>query len=102
MSGCPTNIVQSVELGTAGTVITWTAPTATDTAGIASIIANLQPGTFFNTGESQQITYTITDNSGLVDNSCTFTVTVFSGKSMELCIIILVALYEIGLVVNPN
>ena len=83
VAGCPSNIVQTVELGVPGAVVTWTAPTADDEAGIASIVPNIQPGTFFNVGETQQITYTITDNSGLVDTSCTFTVTVIACKLLE-------------------
>ncbi|XP_041472957.1 hyalin isoform X48 [Lytechinus variegatus] len=77
-TSCPTNIVQSVELGIPGTVISWTVPTASDAAGIASIESNIQPGSFFNVGETATILYVATDNSGLTDNSCTFTVTVFS------------------------
>ncbi|XP_063960800.1 mucin-17-like [Lytechinus pictus] len=77
-TSCPTNIVQSVELGIPGTVISWTVPTASDAAGIATIESNIQPGSFFNVGETETILYVATDNSGLTDNSCTFTVTVFS------------------------
>ncbi|XP_030829213.1 mucin-3A isoform X28 [Strongylocentrotus purpuratus] len=77
-TSCPNNIVQSVELGVPGTVISWTTPTANDAAGIASIVSNLQPGSFFTVGESATVTYVATDNSGLTDNSCSFTVTVFA------------------------
>ena len=80
VSNCPSNIVQSVELGTPGTSVTFNPPTATDVAGVASIVSNVQSGTFITTGETRQVTYTVTDNSGLTDTSCTFTITVFSGK----------------------
>eukprot|EP00057_Strongylocentrotus_purpuratus_P029685 XP_011684159.1 PREDICTED: hyalin [Strongylocentrotus purpuratus] len=80
VSNCPSNIVQSVELGTPGATVTFNPPTATDVAGVASIVSNVQSGTFITTGETRQVTYTVTDNSGLTDTSCTFTITVFSGK----------------------
>jgi hypothetical protein len=71
-SGCPANItVQTV--GTSATA-TWTAPTATDNCGSATVTSNFQSGATFGLGLTT-IIYTATDING---NSalCQFTVTV--------------------------
>ncbi|XP_072172386.1 uncharacterized protein [Diadema setosum] len=104
VSNCPTNIAQSVELGTQGAVINWTPPTAMDLSGIASIVANVAPGSFFDVGQTTLITYTVTDNSGLTDSSCTFTVSVFAVDTTPptvTCVMNIVQSVELGTQSTP-
>ncbi|XP_071824175.1 uncharacterized protein [Apostichopus japonicus] len=75
ISGCPTNEVEQVELGTPGTTVTWTEPTATDASGRVSLqVRTHAPGTFFLVGNSQ-VNYTFSDPDGN-EAVCAFTVSV--------------------------
>lgn len=78
IQNCPADLSSITELGSGGTVVTWTEPTAVDLSGVANLIAQShQSGSFFPVGMTE-ITYTYADNSG---NSadCVFTVTVNTG-----------------------
>ncbi|MEM1340157.1 MAG: HYR domain-containing protein [Bacteroidota bacterium] len=75
LSGCPTNIVTTVDGGSCGAVVTWVAPTATDNCGGVTVTNNN-----YNSGDSflpgiTTVIYTATDDSGNTA-SCSFTVTV--------------------------
>jgi hypothetical protein len=72
-SNCPANIVLASSTG-AAVVAQWTAPTATDNCGTATVVGSVSSGTSFPVGNSV-VTYTATDARG---NSarCTFTITV--------------------------
>jgi N-acetylneuraminic acid mutarotase len=67
-SGCPANI------NTSTNPVTWTAPTASDNCGIASVTTNHNPGETFPTGTTT-VTYTATDVNGKTA-TCSFTVTI--------------------------
>ncbi|XP_072016323.1 uncharacterized protein [Amphiura filiformis] len=61
---CSDGIDASVELGTAGTIVTWVVPSATDNSGQATILTNnYNSGDFFNVGTTTVI-YTFQDPSG--------------------------------------
>ena len=72
ISGCPTNI----NLTTSSTcaTATWTAPTATDNCGTATVTSNYNSGFCFPIG-STTVTYTAKDAKGNA-STCSFTVTV--------------------------
>ncbi len=63
--GLPSPIIVSSTAGTCGTVVSWTAPTATDNCGVASLIPNVASGAFFPVGLNS-VTYTATDVNGNV------------------------------------
>ena len=72
-------ITQAVELGTPGTTVFYTAPTATDNSGTALFVSSsAQPGDFFPVGQTV-VTYTFQDPSGNPATG-TFTVNVVEGK----------------------
>lgn len=74
IAGCPSNITIGNDPGQCGAIATWTAPSATDDCGTATMTSTHTSGAFFNTGTTQ-VTYTFTDAAG---NSvtCSFNVTV--------------------------
>ena len=76
ISGCPSNII--VNTGSGNTqcsqTASWTAPTASDNCGIASLASTHNPGAAFPVGTTT-VTYTATDVNGNTQ-TCSFTVTV--------------------------
>jgi hypothetical protein len=72
ISGCPSNL--SLTTTAASTTASWTAPTATDACGAATLTSNFNSGASFPIG-STTVTYTARDaaNNSAV---CSFTVTV--------------------------
>lgn len=79
----PSGVVETVELGQPGAVVTWTEPTCSDTSGVASVTMRSQePSTFFPVGMTI-VTYTCTDGSGNMD-MCSFNVVVTEGNKIPL------------------
>ena len=77
---CTNNVVRTVELGTAGVEVFYTVPTATDISGTEQIISQSQDsGDFFPVGVTR-VTYIFADASGNVAPTCSFNVTVNTGK----------------------
>ncbi|XP_072018428.1 uncharacterized protein [Amphiura filiformis] len=77
ISGCPVNIVRSINIGASGTSVIWTSPTATDDSGVANLISRShQSGTFFNVGTTA-ISYVFSDASGNTA-ICAFNVVIVS------------------------
>ncbi|MEN2284511.1 HYR domain-containing protein, partial [Algoriphagus sp. SE2] len=73
ISGCPTDIIVSNDLGNCSAVVTWTPPTASG-AGTVILTSNFEPGAVFSVGTTK-VTYTATDGFGN-QSSCSFDVTV--------------------------
>ncbi len=77
---CPANIAVNSSLGSNGTVVTYTAATATSTCAVGSVTvtrtSGLASGSTFPVGTSQ-VCYSATDGCGNTQNCC-FTVTVNS------------------------
>jgi gliding motility-associated-like protein len=75
ITGCPSTITVNADAttGTCGTIVTWTAPTATDNC-VVNMTSNKTPGQFFTVGTTA-VTYTATDASGR-QATCTFNVVV--------------------------
>ena len=76
-TNCPGNVIVSSSSAnplSCTQTASWTAPTASDPCGIASITSDHNPGDLFSTGATI-VTYTATDIHGNV-STCTFTVTV--------------------------
>lgn len=79
ITGCPVQpVVEQVELGTIGTFVTWTPPTATDLSDPVTVNVNQNPGSFFLVG-TMAITYTFTDAENN-QNICRFDVVVTTSK----------------------
>ncbi len=77
ITGCPANITVAADDNCQATV-TWTAPTASDNCGLASLVSSTGSNSgVFGVG-SHTVTYTATDNCGLV-TTCSFIVTVEGG-----------------------
>lgn len=86
INNCPTNIEVTVELGTTGTLVSWSEPTATDLSGPVSLTTRTNaPGSLFPLGITA-VTYRFEDSSGN-PAVCSFTVTVVPSK---FCIVLLV------------
>lgn len=78
----PTNVAETVELGSDGAVVNWMEPTCSDASGTAVVTARSQtPFSFFTVGTTI-VTYTCTDASGNTE-SCSFPVTVIAGKYLH-------------------
>ncbi len=78
LSACPANITQSMDVGQCGTIVTWTAPDATDNCDANPVVnqtAGSNSGSFFPQG-TETIKYTATDASSNESLECNFTVTV--------------------------
>ncbi|XP_038069618.1 uncharacterized protein LOC119738747 isoform X6 [Patiria miniata] len=78
ITGCPSSLTRNLPTGSA-TVVSWTAPQATDNSGTANLIYSTHPnpsGTF-RVGVTV-VSYVFTDPSGN-DATCTFFVTITSG-----------------------
>ncbi|KAJ8041828.1 Hyalin [Holothuria leucospilota] len=82
----PSGILETVELGQSGTIVTWTEPTCSDTSGVASVtMMSHVPSTFFAVGMTM-VTYTCTDASGN-NEMCSFSVTVIEvDRTAPMCV----------------
>jgi hypothetical protein len=74
IAGMPTNISLSNDAGICGAQASWTAPTATDNCGVASLTGTHPSGTTFAVGTTT-VTYTAIDVNGN-QTTASFTVTV--------------------------
>jgi hypothetical protein len=74
----PSNITVNNEAGVCSSRVSWTAPTATDNCGIASLVSNYAPNTRFAVGTTT-ITYTATDVNGNTQTA-SFAVTVIDNE----------------------
>ena len=80
IANCPSDISLTMELGTPGTPVSWTEPTAADPSGVSDIVLQShKPGTVFGSGASV-VTYVFADASGNLAR-CTFTVIIRTGKN---------------------
>ncbi|KAJ8039918.1 Hyalin [Holothuria leucospilota] len=79
----PVDIVETVELGTNGTIITWREPTCSDTFGNAAVLLfkSHTPPSFFTVGTTT-VNYTCLSSSGNV-TWCDFTVTVNAAATSD-------------------
>jgi len=77
ITGVPSNVTAFTSGGTCSAVATWTAPTANDNCGPASLSSNFAPGTSFPVGV-HTVTYTAIDPSGN-SSSASFTVAIVDG-----------------------
>ncbi len=82
ISGCPANV--SVQTTNTTSTVTWTAPTATDNCGTASLVSNYTSGGSFPVGVTT-VTYSAYDASGNKSLPCSFTVTVTKPTIMPTC-----------------
>ena len=82
MIGCPLNIVDSVQLGVPGKIVTWEEPTSNDNSGVSSMTSRTHaPGTFFLV-DVTTVTYVFSDESGNTAE-CSFTVNIVEGKKAQ-------------------
>ena len=73
---CPTDTVVIVGIGSPGTNVLWTPPTATDNCDPTPTLTPSQmSGTFFPVGTTN-VLYTVTDDAGNSNTSCSFNVIV--------------------------
>ncbi|XP_063962195.1 uncharacterized protein LOC135155844 [Lytechinus pictus] len=72
---CPANQTITVPVGEFTQAFTWSTPIGMDEAGIASIIPSHEPGMDVTVGNTITVVYTVTDNSGLTNISCSFNLT---------------------------
>ena len=78
----PTGVLEIVELGSPGTMVSWTELSCSDLSGTAQISSRSHtPDSFFVVG-STDVTYICTDESGNSE-SCVFSVTVVAGKGIN-------------------
>jgi hypothetical protein len=75
-SDCPEDITVFNDEGQCGAFVSWTAPTATDNSGFASLFSDFQSGSLFPPGTTT-VTYTATDATGNT-SICSFDVTVIN------------------------
>jgi hypothetical protein len=78
ISGVPDNISVDTDVGQAFATVSWTPPTATDNAGIASFTASHVPGQEFPIGVTT-VTYNATDVTGH-QTTASFTITVIENE----------------------
>ena len=80
---CPTQpVTADAQPGATFTSVTWQEPTATDSFNqpVTNVFSTRQPGSFFPVGQTTEVTYTFTANSG-ARATCTFSVIV-NGKTV--------------------
>ena len=78
----PSNVVEVVELGEAGTLVSWTEPTCSDVSGAGFVTGRSHtPFSFFEVGITL-VTYTCSDAAGNSE-SCSFPVTVIASKEVR-------------------
>ena len=74
ITGCPSDITVSNDVGDCSAIVNWVIPVATDNCGIFSFVSSHSPGDTFPIGTTT-VTYTATDNCGNV-TTCIFDITV--------------------------
>ena len=74
ISGMPADITQSNDAGDCSATVSWTAPTASDNCGVASLTTSHAIGSVFAVGNTT-VTYTSTDVNGNT-STASFTVTI--------------------------
>ncbi|MDC0600227.1 HYR domain-containing protein, partial [Flavobacteriales bacterium] len=79
ISDKPTNITQTADAGQCAAGVTWTAPTASDNCGIATLTADADPGDTFPVGTTT-VTYTAADIHGNI-TTASFDITVTDDES---------------------
>ena len=77
VNGCPSEIIATAELGTSGTAVNWTEPTATDESDNVHVIKSHQPLETFPIG-STGVAYIFRDPAGNTA-TCHFIITVEAG-----------------------
>ncbi|XP_030840779.1 hyalin-like [Strongylocentrotus purpuratus] len=87
VSACPADKTITVPVGTTTNSFTWTPPTATDAAGIQSIVSDHQSGVVVSVGNPITVTYTVTDNNGLNNTDCSFTLSVLQEADTTLPVV---------------
>ncbi|MEO9532200.1 MAG: LamG-like jellyroll fold domain-containing protein [Crocinitomicaceae bacterium] len=79
---CPSNITQSADASGCSSVVTWTAPTATDNCSSSpAVTTSHAPGSTFAIGTTT-VTYTATDDEGNM-STCSFDVTITSDLTVS-------------------
>ena len=79
---CPDDIVEGIELGDSGVIVTFANATAVDASGVTTLQSQSHfSGTFFPVGETT-VTYTFVDSSNNI-GICSFTISVITGKLEE-------------------
>ena len=73
VSVCPPDQTFTAPVGNTTHSFTWTPPTSTDDPGIRSIVSDHQPGVEVSVDNPITVTYTVTDNNGLTNTDCSFT-----------------------------
>ena len=79
LSGCPSEILATAELGTFGAAVNWTEPTAADESGNVDVIRSHQPLETYPIG-STGVAYIFRDPAGNTA-TCHFIITVETGLS---------------------
>lgn len=79
VSGCPANISVNADAAGCTSLVSWTAPTATDNCSTVNTSASHSPGDSFNEGTTT-VTYTFSDGAGN-SGTCSFDVTVTNSLS---------------------
>ena len=74
ISGKPSDIIQSTDVGSSTAVVTWSGPTTSDNSGTVNMTSSHSSGSTFAIGDTM-VTYTAVDASSNSANA-TFTITV--------------------------
>ena len=78
---CIENVLETVEIGIPGKIVSWTEPTATDNSGVVNLDERTRaPGQYFTIGVTP-VTYRFVDGFGNTAE-CTFRVIVDEGKAL--------------------
>ncbi|XP_063962185.1 hyalin-like [Lytechinus pictus] len=75
VNGCPPDQTITAATSSSTQSFTWNPPTATDDAGIQSIVPSSDRPQTLSVGDTITVTYNVTDNSGLINTGCSFTLT---------------------------
>ena len=81
VSGIPSDIEQSTDVGSSTAVVTWSEPTASDNSGSVNLTSSHSSGSTFSIGDTI-VTYTAVDTSSNSANA-TFTITVIGMKKLR-------------------
>ncbi|MCB9235628.1 MAG: HYR domain-containing protein [Bacteroidia bacterium] len=82
IANCPLDVTINNTPNNCGSSFNWTAPTATDACGLASLVGDNVPNSFFQVGTTT-VTYTATDVNGNV-SLCSFDVTVIDNEDPKI------------------
>ena len=105
--GCPSDIVNSTDVGAATGNVTWTPPTVTDNSGLVTLTSSHNTTDSFPIGTTE-INYTAVDGAGNMADVCRFNITI-TGKLKHYfsCLLKFFLLVFVGVVekitpVNPT